>query len=446
MFDNALIDRRNSLPRILIVDDNPADIKLLIGILSELGRIQVATDGAQVLSLVKNHPPDLVLLEVRLPGMDGFEVCRSLKSEPETRIIPVIFITAHDTPQGQDTGLECGAIDYIAKPFNPRFMRMRIGNQLRQRDEERMHQRLCLQQQLILDAIGEGIIGFDHHCRITLANPAATRLLGAPEADLLGLRLQEMTQLDRIDGTPFETEQCVLCHRNDDSVPSHRGEALFRNRNGMPFPVEYTTSMVRHEGRRLGCVVVLRDISRQQEMELRYQRRLASRIAINALLETSVEPMSMERQLDVALEIILSVSWLPSLYKGAFFLVNHVTGHLEMVASKGLSPEAKACCAHLAPGECLCGQAGQTRQLVFAGEDECRHYSEAGEDLHHGHICVPLTDKEQLIGVVTIPVKPGHKPDTEELAFLTTLSKTLTSIIGRRRLEQKVNATQPWKG
>ncbi|MBF0623861.1 MAG: response regulator [Magnetococcales bacterium] len=297
---------------------------------------------------------------------------------------------------------------------------------------------ICLRNRMILEATGEGIIGFDRQCRVIMANPSAARLLATTEAELLGKRQQEVTHHCRIDGTPIESEPCSLCHRLDGGSPIQRGEGMFRNRHGIAFPVEYTASLIRQEKETLGCVVVFRDISRQREMELRSQRRLSSRMAINALLETSMEPMSLDRQLEVALEIILSVSWLPSLYRGSLFLLDPATGHLKLQASKGMPPEAQQRCADLILGDCLCGQAGQTRQMVFAGEEECRQGA-TPPDQPHGHICLPLTDQELLVGVLNIPVKPGHSPDSDELAFLTTLAKTLTSIIGRRRLEQELN-------
>lgn len=117
--------------RILVVDDTPANIHILTGILKEQYIISAAINGERALKLATaSPPPDIILLDIIMPGMDGYEVCARLKADGSTMNIPVVFITALTSDENEAKGLELGAIDYITKPFNPALVRMRIKNHL----------------------------------------------------------------------------------------------------------------------------------------------------------------------------------------------------------------------------------------------------------------------------------------------------------------------------
>lgn len=116
--------------RVLIVDDAPANIKILLPTLQPDFDISIATNGQQALQLAKSQKPDLILLDIIMPEMDGYEVCRRLKADEQTRDIPVIFITAKDDEADEMTGLELGAVDYITKPFSPAIVHARTRTHL----------------------------------------------------------------------------------------------------------------------------------------------------------------------------------------------------------------------------------------------------------------------------------------------------------------------------
>ena len=106
------------LPSILIVDDTPGNIQLLERVLSHAYTISSAGDGPEALALLENgDKPDLILLDVMMPGMNGYEVCRRIKQDPTMRHIPVIFVSALDQLKDQQLGFDLGAVDYITKPF-----------------------------------------------------------------------------------------------------------------------------------------------------------------------------------------------------------------------------------------------------------------------------------------------------------------------------------------
>jgi CheY-like chemotaxis protein len=116
---------------ILLVDDAPANIQMAREILKDTYKIRVATSGAKALELVNVSPrPDLILLDIIMPEMDGYEVCTRLKADPETRDIPVIFLTAMTDVKDETRGFAVGAVDYIHKPFSPPVVQARVQTHL----------------------------------------------------------------------------------------------------------------------------------------------------------------------------------------------------------------------------------------------------------------------------------------------------------------------------
>lgn len=116
--------------KILIVDDTPANIDILHKILLGDYVMYVARNGANALKIAQRELPDLILLDIMMPDMDGYQVCSALKNCPQTRGIPVIFVTAMETLEDEAKGLDCGAIDYLTKPISPPIVKARIRNHL----------------------------------------------------------------------------------------------------------------------------------------------------------------------------------------------------------------------------------------------------------------------------------------------------------------------------
>ncbi len=134
------LDEANGATRaatILVVDDIPENIDVLAGILRPEHRVRAATNGPSALELARKSPPDLILLDIMMPGMDGFEFCRLLKSDPMTRPIPVIFVTAMGEVQDEAHGFEVGCVDYLTKPVSPPVVRQRVRTHLALYDRNR---------------------------------------------------------------------------------------------------------------------------------------------------------------------------------------------------------------------------------------------------------------------------------------------------------------------
>ncbi|WP_417763357.1 HD domain-containing phosphohydrolase [Shewanella sp.] len=122
---------------VLVVDDTAENIDILVGILAPDYKIKVAIDGYKALQLAKRSPPDIILLDVMMPGINGYEVCRQLKQDPITRPIPVIFITAMTQEADEQQGFELGAVDYISKPICAAIVKARVRGQLNLYDQQR---------------------------------------------------------------------------------------------------------------------------------------------------------------------------------------------------------------------------------------------------------------------------------------------------------------------
>lgn len=113
-------------PTILVVDDTPDNLALMMDLLKDAYKVKLANNGERALKLAGSESPDLILLDIMMPGMDGYEVCRQLKAQLQTRDIPVIFLTAKTEIEDEKRGLEMGAVDYLSKPVSPPIVLARI--------------------------------------------------------------------------------------------------------------------------------------------------------------------------------------------------------------------------------------------------------------------------------------------------------------------------------
>lgn len=148
--------------RILIVDDTPENIQVLSAILKKKGyQISVATDGRHALDVLTHVHADLILLDVMMPEMDGFETCAHIKASPEWRDIPIIFLTARIETEDIVRGFELGAVDYVAKPFSPPELLARVNTHLTMDRLRRENERLLLN--ILPGAIADRLRAGDEH-------------------------------------------------------------------------------------------------------------------------------------------------------------------------------------------------------------------------------------------------------------------------------------------
>jgi adenylate cyclase len=137
-------------PTILVVDDTPTNLALMVEILHPQYHTRIAINGLRALELLAAGPPvDLILLDVMMPGLDGYEVCARLKADPSTRHVPVIFISAMNEEEDETKGLDLGGVDYVTKPINPAIVKARIRTHLAVSEQARQleHMVATLEQQ-----------------------------------------------------------------------------------------------------------------------------------------------------------------------------------------------------------------------------------------------------------------------------------------------------------
>ena len=199
--------------KILIVDDNEANVRLLEVYLKAAGyAVEKAYDGEEALQKVAATNPDLVLLDVMMPRLDGYEVCRRLRADDATNVIPVVMITALTGLEDRIRGLECGADDFVSKPFDKTELMARVRNLLRVK-----YYRSMIAERQKFDAVIEdlsyGIIVTDGHHAATVVSKRAHDLLGREEEDCRGRDL-----FDLFGGFKVHPEAAVLRAAADRAV------------------------------------------------------------------------------------------------------------------------------------------------------------------------------------------------------------------------------------
>jgi DNA-binding NarL/FixJ family response regulator len=156
---------------VMIVDDVPANLAMLHDALEQGGyTVRVATSGERALESAKLEPPDLILLDALMPGLDGFETCLRLKRELGTRHIPVVFMTGLTDTDHVVRGFQCGGVDYVTKPIRPQEVLARIAAHL-------ANARQMAESQQAADAAGDAIVAIDEERRVRWATPLARRWL-----------------------------------------------------------------------------------------------------------------------------------------------------------------------------------------------------------------------------------------------------------------------------
>src|SRR6185295_3657268 len=174
---------------VLVVDDIAASARLVERLLAPDGHaVRTAGDGAEALRLVQAEPPDLILMDVRMPLVDGFEACRAIKQNPSTRLIPVVLITSFDDTASRIRGLDAGADDFVSKPFNAPELRARVRSLLRIKcytDDLESVESVMVSLALTIEARDSTTGG---HCqRLARYASAMGRTLGLDDDDLSAL-------------------------------------------------------------------------------------------------------------------------------------------------------------------------------------------------------------------------------------------------------------------
>jgi PAS domain S-box-containing protein len=243
--------------RILAIDDTPVNLLSLGAMLSNEFDLQIAVSGAEGLKLAAQTTPDLVLLDIMMPGMDGYEVCQRLKEDPVLRDIPVVFVTALTEADSEARGLALGAADYISKPINVEIARHRIRNLL---ERERLRKQIksqyeILQEQIaqreqaqsalreseelfraVSESANDAIVTSNSLGDIVTWNGGAQRIFGYMQQEAVGARLT-MLMPQRLHAPHLAGMQRVLSG-GQRHVMGQPVELIGRRKDGGEFPLE----------------------------------------------------------------------------------------------------------------------------------------------------------------------------------------------------------------
>ena len=255
-------------PQVVIVDDMPANLRLLTDVLAKAGYVaRPALSGRLALTSIRLNPPDVILLDIMLPDLTGYEVCQQLKADPHTSEVPIIFISAKTELFDKMKGFEFGAVDYITKPFQPQEVLARVQTHvtLRRLQLQLQAQNLQLHEQnlrfrTLAEATLEGIILHDHE-RILDANQMALDLFGLERAAMLDADFSSLIS------KPFRASVTAIFAAATDQPLEIEG----RRRDGTPVPLEMHARQMRYQGREIQ-IAVLRDLSWKKNLPRWKQR------------------------------------------------------------------------------------------------------------------------------------------------------------------------------
>ncbi|MFW6372264.1 MAG: sigma 54-interacting transcriptional regulator, partial [Thermodesulfobacteriota bacterium] len=258
-------------PRILIVDDDAASVHTLMTFLHQAGfETRIAPDGHRALRLIRSAPPDLILLDILMPEMDGFAICRRLKSGEMADGIPVIFMTALSDTDSKISGFQAGGVDFVTKPVQHEEVLARVRTHLTLR---RLHQDLQMEKdrfQRLSRATWEGIV-LHTGGRIADVNAAAVRMFGWSANHLIGGDLRNLL-------SPHAKSRFEAALEDEDEQP---WEAVGVRSDGTPFPLEIQMRPL--PGPDGGVTVAaLRDITRRRTLEEAQARLSRENITLRA--------------------------------------------------------------------------------------------------------------------------------------------------------------------
>lgn len=257
--------------QILLVDDDPVSLQMLVATLEGCGyRLLVANSGVNALQILERVQPALILLDVLMPEMDGFEVCRQIKANPDLASIPVIFLSGLDHSTDKVRGLELGAVDFITKPYQPDEVIARVSTQVNlarlKRELEQKNQQLKSTNRHILEAMREGLLAIDQRGVVRYANPAVETLTGWRREDVEG---RPFTSQKMFSGDSALDEMLRVTLKQGSG---HRArDCRFRARDGSLIEVECSISPV-GDAAGHGGVLVFRDVTARKQAERELQR------------------------------------------------------------------------------------------------------------------------------------------------------------------------------
>ena len=281
---------------IVIVDDKPTNLGVLFDFLTDSGfKVLVAQDGESAIQKVEYAHPDLILLDIMMPGIDGFETCRRLKANPSTCDIPVIFMTALSDTEDKLKGFSLGAVDYVTKPVQQEEVRARVTTHLTLRNLQKKLQAQNLQLQeteekyrSIFENATEGIFQATPEGRYITANPALARILGYASPEQLIAEIVNIGKQLYVE--PFRRDDLIALLKREDMLSDFESEVY--RQDGTKIWISENIRTVRDANGQLlfyeGSVIDITE-RKQSEDALRKARKRAELLLLNILPQPIAE-------------------------------------------------------------------------------------------------------------------------------------------------------------
>ncbi|HEY9833935.1 MAG TPA: adenylate/guanylate cyclase domain-containing protein [Stenomitos sp.] len=281
---------------IVIVDDKPTNLGVLFDFLTDSGfKVLVAQDGESAIQKVEYAHPDLILLDVMMPGIDGFETCRRLKANPATQDIPVIFMTALSETVDKVKGFSLGAVDYVTKPVQQEEVRARVTTHLTLRnlhhklqEQNRQLQQAEEKYRSIVENATEGIFQATPQGQYITANPALARILGYSSPEVL---MTEITNIGKqLYLEPMRRDDLVALMNREDTLSDFESQ-VYRKDGSIIWISENIRTVRDANGKLLYYEGSVTDITerKKSEVALRLARKRAELLLLNILPQPIAE-------------------------------------------------------------------------------------------------------------------------------------------------------------
>jgi PAS domain S-box-containing protein len=422
-------------PLILIADDE-MDLRAMLRILLERDgyRILEARNGEEAVELCKQQLPDVVLLDILMPVMDGAAACGLIQALPDGDRVPVLMITALNDKQSIDRCFDAGATDYLTKPINNQVLRRRVRRLLRTRQAEEQLRANEARLSSIVHTSTDAIVLTNNERRISLFNAAAERMFGWRADEINGKPLDQII-------THLPDDVCAeLTRPNTPMINTTAGEYLQcsgRRRDGTEFSIEVSLGSFEQDGEHM-LTVTIRDISRRKQAEAEVARRvqqLASLAQIGQAVTTRLE-------LDEVLKTVIDQVMLRLQAEGVSTLLLDNPDELVFAAVNGASADqlrGVRMPAHVG----IAGEVVRTGQAlrIRSAEDRGRIFRDI-EDVSHYHaldvVAVPLKLGSEILGVMEAVHSQAYSFTDDDLRLLESAGSWAAIAIGNARQHQRL--------
>jgi len=420
------------MKKILVVDDEPFNVEILKGLLSKKYDVETAANGEEAFTKVKQISPDLILLDVIMPEIDGYEVCRQLKSDQKTRNIPIVMVTCLTDRNDRIKAIEAGADDFLSKPIDWIELGARVKSLIRIKQyledlEESKNRYIKL-----YDFAPVGYFTFTRNGLILEVNLTGGVLLGLRRQELMKREFrnfvvpEDLELLDRHISSAlnnWDEQSCELTIKRED------GSTLFVRLNSIQMETGKGTPEI---------FTAITDITQRKQIEEELQKRAQIQKFINKLLQISLNDLSLKEILEQILDHLITLPWIEYTLQGGIWIVEDEPDVLVLVSQRRLDMLLQTLCGRIPFGKCICGRCASTGEIQYTDHVDEKHEVRYKNMPPHGHYCIPLVFSGKVIGVLNLFLKEGRPKNSKEEDFLKTFADVVAGIIQRKKTETEL--------